>query len=446
MSLFSVRSLVLSAAVLMWAPGSAAAAQRVVHGVLFDSLRTERPIPGAQVEVDGGRLVVRTDPGGRFTFELPRMQNAVLTYRAPWLDSLGFDGIETTVGAGAARSDTVFVTLSTPAWSSFQVDACGSALTDTLTVLVGEVRDRDSAPPAGIEVVARWWEAKLVAGRPQVRWLQLTDTTREDGTYVLCGVPLGADVALRAEDRSRRSGVRSLSPTARIHRYDLTVAESGAVTLIRGRVLAADGAPVAGAVVTSRDDPSLTTRTSPDGRFALPSIPAASGEVVVQQIGFAPVIVAFEPAGEITTVPDAVLGRAVTRLSEVRVEADRYERARLEFERRRRGAVGAFLTDSVLALFPRVTVGAVVSLAPRLSIKTAPFAPPTVQLQRGAGRCPPRFFVDGQDVGRLDTVLDLGEQERLIQRAKRMEVYSAAQAPPEFNDFDGCGAVVIWTR
>jgi hypothetical protein len=441
-----IRALVGAAALLNWAPGTEAAAQRVVHGVLFDSLRTERPIPGAQVEVDGGRLVVRTDSGGRFTVVLPRLQHAVLAYRAPWLDSLGFDGVETTVSAGAGRSDTVFVTLSTPGWSSYQVDACGSALTDTLAVLVGEVRDRDAAPPAGIEVVARWWEARLVAGRPQVQWLQLADTTREDGTYVLCGVPLGADVALRAEDRSRRSGVRSLSPTARIHRHDLTVAGAGAVTQIRGRVLAADGAPVAGAVVTLRDDPSRTTRTSTDGRFALPNIPAASGEVVVQQIGFAPVIVAFDPTGAITTMPDAELGRAVTRLAEVRVEADRYERARLEFERRRRGAVGAFLTDSVLALFPRVTVGAVVSLAPRLSILNSPLAPPPVRLQRGAGRCPPRFFVDGQDVGRLDTVLDLGEQEALIQRAKRMEVYSAAQAPPEFNDFDGCGAVVIWTR
>ncbi len=63
-------------------------------------------------------------------------------------------------------------------------------------------------------------------------------------------------------------------------------------------------------------------------------------------------------------------------------------------------------------------------------------------LWRGAGPCDPRFFVDGWDLGPLD-VLD---QEMYLRHAKRIEVYRAAFAPAQFNDFAGCGAVVVWTR
>ncbi len=66
-------------------------------------------------------------------------------------------------------------------------------------------------------------------------------------------------------------------------------------------------------------------------------------------------------------------------------------------------------------------------------------------IRSGSGFCEPRFFHDGQDVGKLNQQL-ITEQMDLLQRAKRIEIYSAAEAPPQFNDFDGCGAVVGWAR
>jgi hypothetical protein len=56
--------------------------------------------------------------------------------------------------------------------------------------------------------------------------------------------------------------------------------------------------------------------------------------------------------------------------------------------------------------------------------------------------CSPRWFVDGVDFGKLPG----DEQRSLLIRAVRIEIYRASLAPPQFNDFDGCGVVVVWTR
>ena len=65
-----------------------------------------------------------------------------------------------------------------------------------------------------------------------------------------------------------------------------------------------------------------------------------------------------------------------------------------------------------------------------------------LQLRRGSGFCRPRFFIDGYDNGNISAE----EEGSLMARAKRVEVYTASNAPPQFNDFDGCGVVVVWTR
>lgn len=66
-------------------------------------------------------------------------------------------------------------------------------------------------------------------------------------------------------------------------------------------------------------------------------------------------------------------------------------------------------------------------------------------LRRGSAFCNPRFINNGIDEGVL-VHERAGEQWFLLERAKRIEVYTANQAPARYNDFDGCGVVVAWTR
>ena len=52
-----------------------------------------------------------------------------------------------------------------------------------------------------------------------------------------------------------------------------------------------------------------------------------------------------------------------------------------------------------------------------------------------------RIFIDG--VNFRDINVD--EENSFLRMAKRVEFYTANNAPPQFNDFAGCGSVVIWT-
>ena len=147
----------------------------------------------------------------------------------------------------------------------------------------------------------------------------------------------------------------------------------------------------------------------------------------------------MDPVSAVVDVGTIALEPLPPELAAVRVTAGPFERERLEFERRRQGALGDFVTDEMLERIPSISAKVVASMVPRL---IAGGSYPVLKLRRGFGFCDPRFFVDGLDYGKLGYV----EQKLLLQRAKRIEVYTANQAPPKFNDFDGCGAVVVWTR
>lgn len=116
----------------------------------------------------------------------------------------------------------------------------------------------------------------------------------------------------------------------------------------------------------------------------------------------------------------------------------------MEFERRRRGPIGFFVTEDQLKRFPDVSANIVAMLVPRLRA-VGGRGKPILMLRRGSGFCNPRFYSDGVDEGVLINERS-GEQAALLQRAKRIEVYSANQTPPRYNDNSGCGAVVVWTR
>jgi hypothetical protein len=113
----------------------------------------------------------------------------------------------------------------------------------------------------------------------------------------------------------------------------------------------------------------------------------------------------------------------------------------LQFDVRRERGIGFFISDSVLAKIPMVNSTVISSMIPRTAIQQTRQGP-MIQLRRGSGFCRPRFFIDGYDNGNISAE----EEGNLMARAKRVEVYTASNAPPQFNDFDGCGVIVVWTR
>jgi hypothetical protein len=50
-------------------------------------------------------------------------------------------------------------------------------------------------------------------------------------------------------------------------------------------------------------------------------------------------------------------------------------------------------------------------------------------------------FIDGNDFRDIE----IDEENNFLRVAKRVEMYTANNAPPQFNDFAGCGSIVIWT-
>jgi hypothetical protein len=49
-------------------------------------------------------------------------------------------------------------------------------------------------------------------------------------------------------------------------------------------------------------------------------------------------------------------------------------------------------------------------------------------------------------VGKPSSTIPSDEMAQLLREAKRLEIYGAAWAPIEFQDPDGCGVILIWTR
>ena len=211
---------------------------------------------------------------------------------------------------------------------------------------------------------------------------------------------------------------------------------------VLGRVVDSTGRPLRDAAVSVVDDTAVSpARSDSSGQFGL-SAPRRSLVVAIRAVGYAPRTVRVDPFGEQVQLGDVSLGPVRTELARVDVRADFRVRALADFERRRGGAIGFFVTDSMLVRIPVVTPTAVASMWPRARIERLGGRSERLQLRRGQGFCHPRFFIDGADMGRLDSE----EQRAWLGGAKRIEMYTAQNTHPEFNDFDGCGAIVVWTR
>lgn len=431
-----------------WA-ASSLAAQEPVAGVVFDSLRTGRPLAGVELTILGTTSRTISDSLGRFSFSSVPTGEFVVAAWSPWLDTLAIPFLHHRVAPGATG---LSIKLSTPSPQSFQRDRCGTILLAEQGTLLGKTRTLDGTPVAG-QVVWAEWSAFAASGRELRRELVATvDTSDAEGQFTLCGVPLHRSVHVRAVGSVIGSGEVAVHIGFIVQRQDITVGPVGEEFELRGRVVggtarSTDGdSAVSGADIQLRDDPQVLTRTNSDGRFRL-RLPRRTSALAVRAVGFTPIEVLLPthlPPDSLWTIH---LERRPQELAAVAIVADPYIRERQEFERRRQGGMGRFVTEEMLERVPWVTPNAIRSIVPSISVDGDPRSPRVrIRGSSGFGFCDPRIFEDGQDRGKMEDVHERRELVLLFERAKRLEIYSAALSPPKFNDNDGCGAIVIWTR
>lgn len=408
----------------------------VITGILHDSLLRGGPVSGADVVLTGTGRSARTDSLGRFRFDDVAPGTWRVAFTALWLDSVAVAPLAGVVEVVAG--ERAAVALSTPSPDTWQSAVCGRPLSAGLGAMLGDVADAGGRPAADVRVRARWRE--LTVGPGIRRWedLATSDTTDATGVFVLCGVPLDATFELRAGDDTLGSD-ELLVPAAGevVRRMDLVIGPADRTFTLRGSIVGDSGQAIAGASVRLSREPERGVFADGAGSFSLDGVPARSTALTIRAIGFAPRRVAVDPRRPDDTLRVA-LDRIPVELMEVEVTERPFAALAAAFEERRRYYTGTFLDSADLSRLPVITPAAVAERVPR-----ARGAGSSIVLARGPGWCSPRLFVDG---GEIPRPLPGGALKEWLQRAKRIEVYRAAFAPARFADFDGCGAIVIWTN
>lgn len=438
-----------------------------VFGSVYDSLRTGAPWRDAEVRVVGGRWSARADAEGRFALDSlpPGVHELAIFDDELRLLRMPPPAITVRVGADGSAEP---VRLSTPSPQTHFASVCGRAPAVGEGVLIGEVRDLAGVRRAGLSVRGTWSRTLVSQGNTELDARAVEDTTDAQGAFALCGVPLegevsrtgavvvysSGDVTVSAEgDRfaSGAIGVR-LDGTA-LKRRDLVVGTARDLARLSGRVLDQLGKPIpeATVVVGGVDGPS--TRTDSTGRWTLDGVAVRSTRLAVRALGYAPFERELDPiagrltAGEVRLDPapqilaaQLTTARGGTGPAAYRADFD---------ERKRTYGFGTFIDDAMLERQPVVTPQFIIRQIPKARHAThgalTGRSKIGFEVDRGLQAmtlCFPRWFVDGVDFG----VPQADEEEIWLRQAKRIEVYKAGLAPPRYNDFDGCGVILIWTR
>lgn len=268
------------------APGFAA-----IAGVVDDSLRGG-PLVGASVVVIGTSLRTTTDRGGFFRIDSIPPGEATLVVMHPLLDTLSLTITTPRFPVLAGRLEEIG--LSTPAMALFRDRLCPrSASPYRNGVLAGRVDEADKDGPITNAVVSLVY-VDPAAGSPMQR--VRTVRTRDDGMYVICGLPetivgtvqaavgtvSSSEVAVITKDQplATTSFILSTGPRA----ADRVITGNAVLT---GRVTNVAGTPIKEAQVAVEGG-TVVGVTGEDGMFTLRGLPSGTTSAVIRKIGFAP--------------------------------------------------------------------------------------------------------------------------------------------------------------
>lgn len=204
--------------------------------------------------------------------------------------------------------------------------------------------------------------------------------------------------------------------------------------------------PVDGAQVIVND--SVVGDTDTSGVLVTTAIPIEWGinAVLVRRVGYAPLFRTFwvDEVNAQRSV-NGVMRRQAVDLPAVVVEGDRiiFEYGRMrEFWRRRKRGWGRFFTRQDIERRNPIRITDLLRTVPGISVYRNG-STTRIRASRSAGRCGPSIWLDGLFLSDAD--VDLLVQPNDVEA---VEVYrGSGETPAEFSGaFDGCGAIVIWTR
>jgi hypothetical protein len=220
---------------------------------------------------------------------------------------------------------------------------------------------------------------------------------------------------------------------------------------------ASTGAPLENAVVRF---PELrrSVRTGEMGRYFIDDMPKGIFKMEVRQIGYAPSNAPIMFSGEDSLEAIVMLEPRVIRLGAV-IVSDNYVKAPLqEFDRRRRGSVGRFLTEAdleqehdrpvdllVLARLPGVRAVHDAELGATYLVSTRGVASLSRSVggtrQNGAPPCQIAVYLDG--VALVDGDVSWIRASDLA----GVEYYTESQVPPPYRGIGAsCGAILLWSK
>ena len=445
----------------------------IVSGVVRDSV-ARTTLAGAVVQLvlrDNVTAEARTtvaDARGQFAFDSVAPGRYELGFFHPMLDSLGLESGARHVDVDGRRP--VRADLAIPSPARLRAAICGpKVVSPSDAVVVGFVRDaRDGTPAANAKVTGEWLEIAIRRGSVGSRVPRLVATTSERGWFALCNVPSPGTILITASRGADSTDVLELTvPSSGLLRRELylgaarTTVDLDSLTNTTRRlhagdghlsgvvVTAADGKPVAGAIVGIPGGPQ--SRTNESGEWTLTDAPAGTRMLEVRALGYYPerrpvdVLDAAAPVRVALTTMRAVLDT-------VKVNATRLgARQQAEFDQRRRSGFGRYITaDDIARRRPIFTTDLFRSMAgvrfDRGNGRLDDMTRPTIAVRGAAADwCTPSVYIDGHYMAEL-TADDI---DAFVQPTEitGIEVYSGGMAPPEFqHGLSGCGSIVIWTN
>ncbi|HEU4564067.1 MAG TPA: carboxypeptidase-like regulatory domain-containing protein [Gemmatimonadaceae bacterium] len=379
-----------------------------IAGVATDSTRGA-PLAGARVVLRGTALAAVTDSAGRYRLTGVPPGSYTVALEHARLDSLG--------RVRASRAVTVLAgqeaaaDLAIPSWPSLAAALCPDSLRGPgRAALVGVVRRADDGEPAARAVVSASWTEPAAGGARRAVARRADVAADEEGAYRLCGLPVGAELRLRAMVGALASGpVRHPPSSDAVSAHDLIVQAPVAAAAEKPTVLPATEVKAARALTADAGGFEMRRRRG-QGYFV--------DRTVIDQ-------------------------RKPLRVSDIlrNVPGIRFEMVDGRWTPYFASSARRFRDPSLLKLDPQAA-----GRQRRDSITSQGGAAPPDSIAKGPlDRCPILYYIDGQRHEATDlSIDDYVRPEEL----EAMEVYrGTAEVPVRFQSRGSdCGVVVIWTR
>jgi len=203
-------------------PGSGRPRLATLRGTVVDSLRGTT-IPGVRVFLSGTSLATLTDSTGSYMIDSVPPGRYVASVIIPRLDSLLLDPPSQALTLSAGQEKQIDFAL--PSFRTLTAKLCSQAASDSLSLILGLVRDTASTLAAGATIRAEWTQVSR-AGTEGFRVQPITNetTSAQGGRYALCDLPPETRLTIRA--RQGHQAVMTQAPPAvrgEVRRLDLTL-------------------------------------------------------------------------------------------------------------------------------------------------------------------------------------------------------------------------------